>query len=371
MKRYSSNLIQWLDGRVVSLSYFRRRIGEYVNIWKKRDLIRSVKIDSLDVQRIQTLWKQNYGSTIPLFWHQLYASYTGTVDINYFPEIFYSTILERRYNDPYAALAFEDKSMLDIALRIPGESKAHTISSIFSKTKGNFYDSAHSPITEDAALRLIYSCGKCVIKPSVDTDSGLGVRVLNCLDGKDLKTGDFLTEVINSYNQDFLVQSYVNAHDTIKMLNPSSLNTIRIITYLLEGQVYHCPLAMRIGACNSDVDNIHAGGLVIGLSDEGILNEIAFSEYGEKYKKHPVTGIVFAGYCIPYIRQAIELVERQHSLVPRLSFISWDITISDNGKPIIVEMNTRNQSAWFPQMVNGRSLFGKNTEKMIRLLKAN
>ncbi len=370
MSRYSSSFIRGLDKIVESLSYTRRRIGEYVNLWRKRDLIKSVKIEKADAEKIKSLWVENYGKAIPLYWHRLYASYIGKVDVNYFPEIYYSTILERRLNDPYVAMAYEDKSMLDIALQIPGDSSNHTIPSLFSRTQGTYYDASHKPITQDDALGVFFSCGKCVIKPSVDSDSGRGVRVLDCQDGKDLKTGEELKDVLNHYQDNYLVQSFVRTHPSVKALNPSSVNTIRIITYRLDGKVYHSPLAMRIGASNADVDNIHAGGLVVGLNDDGILNDMAFSEFGDSYLKHPVSGIVFKGYQIPAINSAIELVERCHSLIPRLTFISWDITITEESRPIIVEMNTRNQSAWFPQMVNGKSLFGDNTKKMIQLLKA-
>lgn len=369
MARYSSAFVNWLDRRVVGLAYWRRYVGEYVNLWRKRGLIRSIEISAEDKHRIQEMWKKNYGKTIPLYWHRLYASYTGMVDVNYFPEVFYSTILERNLNDAYVAIAYEDKSMLDVSLRFPGEIQSHTVQSFFSKVQGTYYNSNHSPISEREALDIVDSCGRCVIKPSIDSDSGRGVRVLECVEGRDMRTGQTIEQIIAEYHDNFLVQTYIRVHPTIKELNPTSVNTIRIITYILDGSVYHTPLAMRIGASDADVDNIHAGGLVVGVGDDGLLNEIAFSEFGEKYKQHPVTGLVFGGYKLPAIDKAIALVTRSHSLVPRLTFISWDVTIDENVCPVIVEMNTRNQSAWFPQMVNGKSLFGEHTASMIQILR--
>ncbi len=67
--------------------------------------------------------------------------------------------------------------------------------------------------------------------------------------------------------------------------------------------------------------------------------------------------------------KAIELVSRLHMRIPRLTFISWDVTILDDGQPVVIEMNTRNQSIWFPQMVNGRSAFGDYTVDMIKKCK--
>ena len=75
------------------------------------------------------------------------------------------------------------------------------------------------------------------------------------------------------------------------------------------------------------------------------------------------------GVQVPGVKAAIELVEKCHLLIPRLTFVSWDVTIGQDSKPVIIEINTRNQAVWLSQMVNGRSFFGNNTEYMIRQLK--
>ena len=234
--------------------------------------------------------------------------------------------------------------------------------------RDRYFDHSHQLISREEAVRLLSEAGKCIIKPSVDSDSGRGVRVLILENGKDVKTNQGIEEVLASYQKDYLIQQFVKVHESIKTLNPSSVNTFRIVTYICNSKVFHSPLAMRIGAGDAEVDNIHAGGLVIGVSDSGVLNEYAFSEYGKKVYQHPTSGITFKGYKIPNVQNAINLVEQMHLMVPRLTFISWDVTIQENGEPVIIEMNTRNQSAWFPQMVNGKSLFEKNTKEMIRMI---
>lgn len=369
MKSYSSNFLNLCQALLVNMHYTRRKAGEYINIYKKRNLIKSIKLSPKEKKAIDNLWKQYYGKKIPYCWHKLYASYTGMVDINYFPEILYSTNLEKRYNDFTTALIYEDKSQLDVVLKDYTTNESHTVPSILYSTGGLFYNTKHEFISKAEAISLISNSGKCVIKPSMDSDSGRGVRVLDLKNGIDVKQNEGLQEIFKSYGTNFLVQNFIRTHESLKSLNPSSVNTIRIITYISEGKVYHCPLAMRIGASDAEVDNIHAGGFCIGIKDNGYLNENAFTEYGEKHSVHPKTGMVFGNHCIPSITDAIKLVETKHQLIPRLTFISWDVTIDEDGKPLIVEMNTRNQSAWFPQMVNGLSLFGENTPKMIKMLK--
>lgn len=52
-----------------------------------------------------------------------------------------------------------------------------------------------------------------------------------------------------------------------------------------------------------------------------------------------------------------------------MGILSWDLTIDEEGQVVIIEMNSTGQSAWFPQFVNGESLFGENTPQILKLIK--
>ena len=124
---------------------------------------------------------------------------------------------------------------------------------------------------------------------------------------------------------------------------------------------------MRIGQGGNYIDNAHAGGMFIGVSDEGCLASEAFTEYQKRYKKHPDTGIIFEGYKIPYVREMIDSAKKLHSILPQCMFLSWDFMVDKNGLLVLIEVNIESQTIWFPQMANGRSFFGDNTEKMINI----
>ena len=49
--------------------------------------------------------------------------------------------------------------------------------------------------------------------------------------------------------------------------------------------------------------------------------------------------------------------------------ISWDLVVTEKGKPMIIELNVAEQSIKFPQFVQGVPLFGDNTVKMLSLKK--
>ena len=58
-----------------------------------------------------------------------------------------------------------------------------------------------------------------------------------------------------------------------------------------------------------------------------------------------------------------------HANLPYLGILSWDLSLDTEGAVVLIEVNTTGQSAWFCQMVNGESLFGENTGKMLQLIR--
>ena len=152
------------------------------------------------------------------------------------------------------------------------------------------------------------------------------------------------------------------------MLYAGAVNTFRVITYLWNGEVFHVPLALRIGQGGSYLDNAHAGGMFIGVNDLGELNDEGFTEFGKRYKEHPDTHAVFKGYKLSFVPELIKTAKKLHLNAPQLGIISWDLTVDQNGEFVLIEANTRGQSVWFPQMANGTGAFGRNTEEILRYI---
>ena len=57
------------------------------------------------------------------------------------------------------------------------------------------------------------------------------------------------------------MQGVVKQHPILEKMNPSSLNTIRVVSFFFEGEVYILSIILRMGAKNARVDNIGAGDL--------------------------------------------------------------------------------------------------------------
>lgn len=99
---------------------------------------------------------------------------------------------------------------------------------------------------------------------------------------------------------------------------------------------------LRLGASEgSFVDNRAKGGLGVGIDlSKGVLMKYGFvhDEFGLKEEQHPLTGVEFAGYEIPFWKEVVDLVKNAHAQFYSLQSIGWDIVITEKG-PVLLEGN--------------------------------
>lgn len=113
------------------------------------------------------------------------------------------------------------------------------------------------------------------------------------------------------------------------------------------------------------MDNAHANGMFIGVNDSGELNEVAFTEFGKKYKEHFDTHTVFKRYKL-FVPKLIKIAKKLHLNAPQLRIISWDLTVNQDGEIVLIEANTRRQGIWISQMAHGCDPFGENIADILR-----
>jgi hypothetical protein len=296
-------------------------------------------------------------------WHRLYQSYTGEFNKDYFPEILFSTKLEPILCPRGICEVLQDKGLIGVLyhsvpeLRLP--------KTVIVNCSGIFYDGNRNIINKETAADLVYEWSKrkrFVIKPTVGTHSGAGVVI-----GKQdaYNSSEEILTLFHGYKKNFIVQEYIINSKELRALYDNSLNTIRIMTYILEDKLYHAPLILRIGKGGNEVDNVGIGGLFVGLSDDGYLKKEAFTRKGEGYCVHPDSRIRFEGYPITGIDKIIECAFACHKKTPHTKFISWDFTFDENNVPVLIEANLLGHSSWLPQAASGVSTFGSNTNKML------
>ena len=372
MKRLYKKFVRWLHN--FGYSFERKVIFllEWYAILRKRKLYKHIKWTKEQKREFDNYWKKHYGKKISPRWHKLYEALSGTYRINYIPEIIFTTKIEPTMNDYNYCKVLSDKNLLGILFdnRIKG---VRTPKTIIANSNGCFYDAELNVISKKNALEIINDIGFAVVKPTVDSSSGKNVSIVNIQNGIDVRKNIGTSEIFDAYKSNFVVQEKIFPHKELSTLYPNSINTFRIISYMIDGVIDIAPLSMRIGGCNSEVDNIHAGGMSIKIDKNGHLAKYAYRlGYGDSSEKlvvHPNTNIEFGTYSISYVGKLVDAAKALHSFLPHIGVVSWDLTIDSDGNIVIVEANLKGQSAWFPQMLSGEPLFGENTDKVLKCVR--
>lgn len=149
---------------------------------------------------------------------------------------------------------------------------------------------------------------------------------------------EILSKIISD---DFLLQEKIKQHEAISRLNPTSVNTIRIVTTKYNDAVNVLSVVIRIGTSSDKVvDNAATGGTYVAIDEAGRLQKYGYYHpgMGTKAAIHPVSNVTYLGYQIPYWDEVIRLVKNAHEIVPDINTIGWDVAITDKG-PILIEGN--------------------------------
>ena len=207
------------------------------------------------------------------------------------------------------------------------------------------------------------STGFSLIKPALEY-SGKGVCGLEVKNGiasiDELK----LEDLFKKYGKNFQIQKRLKQHEKMNLLNPTSVNTIRILTYRSDMEILVIYSVVRIGRMGQVIDNQCAGGISTIIGEDGRLGKYAYGGYTENDVLKTDVGTVLEGFEIPSYNKAIETVKKLHFQLPFFNLIGWDVAIDEAGDPVIIEWNVNtglSQSAFGPG-------FGKYTERIIREL---
>ncbi len=317
--------------------------------------------------RIRDYWAQYDISLVSPLWYRLFKALTGRVDPRYIPEELFRVQLEPMLCRRDVAPAYHDKNQLDRVF--PDVERPRTI---LRNIYGNYFDGNYQPVSRELVTELLASSqGPYILKPSISgTGSGHNVARVECSrDGFRIdQTLWSLADVERIYVQDFLFQQVVHQHALLARFHPGSLNTIRVITLRLGGDIQPLAATLRMGN-GSHVDNGHAGGLLCGIDlGDGRLTPFACDVHFRRYDRHPITGERFADGTIPAFEAIKDLAVRVHTRMSYFDVVSCDIALLDNGEPCLVEANTFGQGVEPHQFLKGAPLFGDRTDEVLTLI---
>ena len=315
------------------------------------------KLTKEQKKEIQDFYINIIGEKIPLYGHEYFYSRNGIFSKYYIPSTLYLGDLLPKANDFSLTSFYTDKNFAE--LLFPGENIAH---SILQNINGYYYFE-NEPVSEEEAVLRCQNLKDVIIKHS-RASKGKGVQLFSVKDGiTDIK-GETISQLFKEYKKNFLIQKRVRQHKDMAALNPTSLNTMRILSYRSGMEVLIIYSVVRIGRLNQVVDNQSAGGLSTTISPEGKLGKFSFGKVGSDNIEQTDTGIKLEGYQIPSYDKATDFVKRLHYRLPFLNIVGWDVAIEENGEPILIEFNVApglSQSAFGSGM-------GEHTERIIREL---
>lgn len=296
-------------------------------------------------------WKK-FGQKPSKIWLRLYAKDGEDFNPRYIPDNLWFGKILPYYNNMTFRRPYEDKNFHDRLF-----SYLHRPNTVYKCIAGIFYNKDNQIITEEEAIEILLKLNRAIIKPSID--SGMG-RLIQFYE-KDTDTRKSLKEKLKLVGQNYIVQEIVDQHQKLADLNPNTLNTVRIISFLFEGDVHILSCILRMGSGDAKVDNVSAGGLQVTLENDGSLHKYASDKLRNKHSKHPDSNIVFDGYKVPSFDKIVESVKEAHRLQAHFKIIGWDFALDKLGNPIFIEYNVMPGA----NQMTGGPTFGDLTEKVL------
>lgn len=323
---------------------------------KVRNHLRYTGSGQIDRAEAKAFWRKNLGVKISLDWHRAYAACNGIAAPHYVPENVFQRLILPALNRLDLRAAYADKNMLQMMFP-----SARCPEIYLRCIQGEFYDQSLSVSSPKSCPE-----GRVIVKPSLYGDGGKGVRLLTVDHGK-LREGDrsfTWDKLVREYRGNFVVQQVVSQHGSLSVINPDSLNTIRVMTCRTD-KIRVVSSVVRFGRRGRSVDNLKTGGVAVGLDGTGKLKGFAVDKHGQTYEAHPDSGVRFKNKLIPGVDTAQNLVTLLHEKLLYFDLASWDLAIDETGEPVLIEVNLGRQGIDLHQFTNG-PLFGERTEEVLQ-----
>ncbi len=306
-------------------------------------------------------------SRVEPYSYRFFSHYCGN-DKNIVPEDIGHTMIESVLNPYRYRPIYEDKNMFP---RLIG--KEFLPRTVLCRINGSCLLTGEYLSVGDDINKFSDSLGgvkSVILKPTIGSSSGRGI-IKFVRSGDDFFSADGNTKLtydfLMSYGNDFCLQETVNQHEFMNRLNPTSVNTLRILLYrsikdnrpILRGSL------VRIGRKGSYLDNAHAGGRFVGIDPEsGKLGKFSLDQYGKKSNIWNDIDFSEENLTIPNWDQVKNFVEYIGSRILHHRLIQLDIAIKNDGTPILIEYNIGACSFWLFMYV-GQSVFGEYTDEVI------
>ena len=198
--------------------------------------------------------------------------------------------------------------------------------------------SPEHPMTGEDLERVLNGKTKLVVKP-VASSGGAGVEVLDTAER--FASPEECLEYLNGLEGKYIVEEYVEQKGFMHTMNPSSVNTVRIMTVRRpNGEITVMNAYLRVGQEGAPVDNVTRGGCFYVIDHRTGMMRKGRDEHAQcipqfRKGKDPVP------VPVPRWEEAVTFCRSAHRHAPDgLNYVGWDVCISDDELRLI-EMNSR------------------------------
>lgn len=330
---------------------YRIKISRILKIKKRK----SLSSDELKV--INTFFSKYGFKNTSYKWHQFYNDASGIFHANYIPEALFYSKIEPALNCKICTPALLDKNIYSYLFK-----NVKQPVTIIKNINGFYFDKNDDVISKTEALKLCLNLNQMVIKPSLMSGSGKNVLLIKNETTKGIRKENLILKLFKKYDKDFIIQRRIEQNESLKRLNHSSVNTIRILSYLRHSEVVILSGIIRVGGPNEIADNAGEKTIGFGIDFNGIIH-FGFDHFGHKFT-NTSSGYLIKGFKVPKYNQIRKLASELHSKLPYFRLVSWDFTVDANNEIVLIEFNSKYQGINVHNLNNG-PLFGEFTDEIL------
>lgn len=321
---------------------------------------RQPELSKLYKKEIKNYYSSKGYNNIKTNWHRFYVGVYGEFSKHFIPKTFFYSRLEAVLNRREFS-ELQDKNLLDKLF-----TNVKQPACIIKNINGFLYSETFL-ISEEEAIKKINKYDKFIIKPSIESGGGKNIQIIEKKVYSELDEVEFFKSLFKEYKKDYVIQEVLEQNEFMAKMNPTSLNTIRICTYLRSSEAVVLTAILRIGGEGMKVDNNASGGLAVTIEPDGRLHKHGYNKYNFHEEKL-IDNVSLDKFSIPNFDNVKMKVRELHLQMPYFKVVSWDIALDKSDDPVLLEMNVFGQG--IDQQAHVGPFFAGYTDEVLDFYKS-
>lgn len=229
---------------------------------------------------------------------------------------------------------------------------------------GTICDASHQPLEADVEA-ILSACRypSLILKPALGTSCG--ERIVK-FDRVDVSYRDREGRILDgayllNYGSDWVLQQCVVQHPFLRQFCTTAVCTLRLAVYrsVNDGQSTVTGAVMRVGREGSVVDNTSSGGCYVGVDlVDGTLHRTFYDVRGKGHHEWNHIDLTQQRFVVPNWQKVLSMARRVADAIPDHHLIALDITLNEDGTPMVLEYNIGYFSAYLFNQVGQPPLGG-------------